>query len=99
MSSMRNRNRPPQARARSKFSSAEKAWPRWRNPFGDGAKRKTDGGMAEDTRLTALCVSRIDRSAKHDDASEDPGRPRTRDHKPRRTGRAACDGAQAHRHA
>src|SRR5262249_35660254 len=40
MSSMRSRKRPPRARARSKLSSAENAWPRCRKPFGLGAKRR-----------------------------------------------------------
>src|SRR5258705_12523969 len=53
MSSMRSRKRPPVWRARSKLSSAEKAWPRWRYPFGLGAKRKV-GVMRNDP---ARCVS------------------------------------------
>src|SRR5690606_39785152 len=45
MSSMRSKRRPPACFARSAFSSAESAWPRCRNPFGDGAKRKTGRDM------------------------------------------------------
>jgi hypothetical protein len=41
MSSMRRIKRPFTARAASKAVSAEKAWPRWRYPVGEGAKRVT----------------------------------------------------------
>src|SRR5664279_1493481 len=41
MSSMRSRKRPPATRQRAKPVSAERAWPRWSAPFGEGAKRKT----------------------------------------------------------
>src|SRR5215510_8320433 len=50
MSSMRNSSRPPAARARSKLSSAEKAWPTCRYPLGLGAKRKTACDMSHSTK-------------------------------------------------
>src|SRR5262249_60560219 len=75
MSSMRSSSRPPAARAISKLTRAESAWPRCRKPFGLGAKRKT--GMAQ--IVIAAARAAIHNGAPmiprflHDDADLDRG--------------------------
>ena len=50
ISSSRRSNWPPVSRASRSLSSAEKAWPRWRKPLGDGAKRTFICAMADGER-------------------------------------------------
>jgi beta-glucosidase-like glycosyl hydrolase len=47
MSSMRRMKRPFTARAASNAVSAEKAWPRWRYPVREGAKRVTKEALTD----------------------------------------------------